>query len=64
METILSVLCWWGLIGYFVGALSRRNVPKNKKQAMSQAFCLGPFFWIGLSIWGICVIAKRKLLTR
>jgi hypothetical protein len=62
MMNILGLLCLWSLIGYFLcGAVPN---PTDKKAALKQTFWLGPIFWIGISIWGICVFIKRKCLTK
>lgn len=60
--TILGILCIWALIGYFItGAIPE---PKGKNAALRQTFWLGPLFWAGIGIWGICVFIKKKYLTK
>lgn len=61
MDKIASALFLWAFIGYFMaGSLPK---VKGKKSALKQTLLLGPLFWIGLAIWGICVFVKRKILT-
>ena len=62
MKDVLGILCIWALIGYFLaGAIPK---PKTKLDAACQALWLGPLFWVGISIWGICVFIKKKCLTK
>lgn len=61
MDQIIGILCWWAIIGYFIcGAVPK---PTGKKSGLKQLFWLGPCFWVGIGIWGICVFVKRKILT-
>ena len=58
MQTIISVLCWWAVIGYFIcGA-----IPKvaGRTSALKQMFWLGPFFWVGIGLIGLVIFIKRK----
>ena len=62
MKDILGILCLWALIGYFLaGAVPKAN---SKADAIKQTLWLGPLFWVGISIWGLCVFVKRKCLTK
>ena len=64
MKDILGILCIWACIGYFLAGARAIPKPTTKAGAIKQTFWLGPLFWVGISIWGICVFIKRKCLTK
>lgn len=62
MDNIIGYLVLWSIVGYFMaGALPKIN--GDKKVAIKQLVILGPLFWAGISIWGVCVFVKRKILA-
>jgi hypothetical protein len=61
IRQVVGVLCIWMLIGYFIaGAVPK---PASKMSALRQTFWLGPLFWVGISLWGLCILAKRRFFT-
>jgi len=64
IRQVVGILCWWTLIGYFIAGAGAVSKPTSQKSALKQTFWLGPLFWIGIGIWGLCVLIKRKILAK
>lgn len=60
MTVLYSILALWGFIGYFVGALTRKNKPTTRKEALWQTFYLGPVVWLGVLLFGLYFLLKGE----
>jgi len=51
MRTIVQILIAWALIGYFCSGLM--PTVESKKGAIKQMIILGPFYWVGVALYGV-----------
>lgn len=58
MNRIIECLFWWAFIGFFAAGLLPN--PETKKEGLKQMLLLGPFFWVGVCLFGIYYKIKGK----
>lgn len=56
---IVSGLCTWAFIGYFVVGFKLLPPPKDRNDALWQTFILGPVFWVCIGLAGIKVLIYK-----
>ena len=53
------LISWWAVLGFF-GASFLPPVNGDKRIALKQAFILGPFFWIGVPLYGLYLLSRKN----